>query len=81
MSDSLNATVIVRCPVSMISAKPVLLEELLELEPLELLEPDPPRLPAELDPEPAVAPVEPVDEPEPAEPDEPAVIASPGETL
>jgi hypothetical protein len=62
----------------MISAKPVLLEELLELEPLELLEPDPPRLPAELDPEPAV---EPVDEPEPAEPDEPAVIASPGETL
>jgi hypothetical protein len=83
MSDSLKATVIVRRPASMISAKPELLElddPLEPDEPLEL-EPDPPRLPAELAPVAAEEP-EPAElDPELEEPDEPAEMASPGETL
>ena len=72
MSDSLNATVIVSVLVFTISAKPEL-----ELEDPEPEEPDPPRLPAVVEPEP-----EELDDDELLEddelPDPPPDTASPG---
>jgi hypothetical protein len=83
MSDSLNATVIVRWPVSMISANPELLDEEPELPVLED-ELEPPRLPAELDPvDPDALDPEPeLDDPDdPDDPEDPPEMASPVETL
>jgi hypothetical protein len=65
MSDSLKATVIVSVWVLTISTRPLLLDD--EDDPVELLEP--PRLPAALDPVPALElaalePVELLDDPE-----------------
>lgn len=82
MSDSLKATVIVRACVLTISTKPLEDPELLDDEPE--LEPEPPRLPAVVEPDPPAAlpepePLDALEDPEPDE-DPPPEMASPGES-